>query len=833
MGNNKKKKKSGTSNNGFLNKIKDSLIVRKYALIVLQSLFATLIGVCFFSYRASGVLYINDASAEVTSEIPSLEQLRGDYYESEIFRKNFLHATENLISYVYFRDEFETKGEYDPDKTIDLTDYVSDSDADKFDYSVLYNIADMVRWGQAGIETKYRTFATIEEYYDYFEYGNSISEEDINRAMYASPGKVYMLNCLGDRYVSTDGYTLGHYASNEETYDILLNAFITASETLYHDHTLYLSYKETYDAENTNMRYAYSGGSGSYKTFYTNVAGITDKSSPDKKRDTFKNMGKYLYYSQKSLDFLNNTPVEYGEIKDYINNRFLDFKSDAEFWISLDTEFPVDDVFASNYRAFKNTAAYIPWLVLVGALSLIGFVGLFFGIILNEKKRYETEDHEKSLTDFDRLPIEVSLLFFVLLVFILIISETMLVWNLSIFMADNTFNLPSIVLLFVDMIVILSFFYGYVKRVIYKNFWDQSITSLVTPFFKKYFGKIKRRWWFFYDDSNIIVRTWVSYLLFLVFNAFWALMLFFSNHPIISFTVLFVLDMAVGFLMSERNRQRRDIVAGIHKINDGDYNYQIELKKMHGENLALADAVNDIGRGIKDAVDISIKDEMLKASLITNVSHDIKTPLTSIINYVDLLKRENIEDEKIKKYIAVLDEKSQRLKTLTFDLVEASKISSGNITMEFARLNFIELISQSMGEFEEKFAERGLTVVTDIPKTPVFIMADPGRLWRVIENLFNNNFKYALENTRVYLDLTLDTDNNVTMSVKNISKQQLNIPAEELTERFIRGDVSRSTEGSGLGLSIAKNLTLLQNGDFNIFLEGDLFKVSITFPTVE
>lgn len=231
-----------------------------------------------------------------------------------------------------------------------------------------------------------------------------------------------------------------------------------------------------------------------------------------------------------------------------------------------------------------------------------------------------------------------------------------------------------------------------------------------------------------------------------------------------------------------------------------------------------------------------MKDERLKADLITNVSHDIKTPLTSIINFVSLLKREKIENERARGYIEVLDAKSQRLKQLTDDLVEASKISSGNISLQWERLDFKELVNQTCGEFADKFQEKCLEMVVSLPEGPVCIEADSRRLWRVVENLFSNAYKYALEGTRVYLDIKRITENGqeyAVFSMKNISAQALNIRAEELTERFIRGDISRSTEGSGLGLSIAQNLTQLQKGRFDIYLDGDLFKVMVTFPTVK
>ena len=241
--------------------------------------------------------------------------------------------------------------------------------------------------------------------------------------------------------------------------------------------------------------------------------------------------------------------------------------------------------------------------------------------------------------------------------------------------------------------------------------------------------------------------------------------------------------------------------------------------------------MNNIGDGLLQAVDDSTKNERMKADLITNVSHDIKTPLTSIINYVNLIKREKIENERVQGYIRILDEKSQRLKQLTEDLVEASKISSGNVKLDIQTIDLVELVYQTSGEFNEKFEQKELTIVTKMPRNPVLIQADGRQLYRVIENLYNNVAKYALEKTRVYVEITND-DRQTVFSIKNVSERSLareNSNAGDLTERFTRGDVSRTTEGSGLGLSIAKNLTVLMGGFFDISVDGDLFKATITF----
>lgn len=221
--------------------------------------------------------------------------------------------------------------------------------------------------------------------------------------------------------------------------------------------------------------------------------------------------------------------------------------------------------------------------------------------------------------------------------------------------------------------------------------------------------------------------------------------------------------------------------------------------------------------------------DQIRFHLLTNVSHDIKTPLTSIINYVDLLKRLKITEEPARSYIEVLDSKSQRLKQLTDDLVEASKISSGNIVLNLEQLNLTELLNQAVGEFSDRMEEKKLQVIFDGNDVAGLIYADSRRMWRIIENLFQNICKYALEGTRVYLEM-LVKDGRVIASVKNISDRPMNLKGDELSERFIRGDASRTTEGSGLGLYIAKNLTKAQHGEFQIQLDGDLFKIILDFP---
>ena len=268
------------------------------------------------------------------------------------------------------------------------------------------------------------------------------------------------------------------------------------------------------------------------------------------------------------------------------------------------------------------------------------------------------------------------------------------------------------------------------------------------------------------------------------------------------------------------------------EISQGNMDYHVDTGKMYGPLREHGEQLNRISEGMNKAVNARIKSEHFKTELITNVSHDIKTPLTSIINYVDLLEKEEIDNEKAKEYIQVLSRQSARLKKLIDDLIEASKASTGNLNVNMERCELGVLIDQSAGEYAEKLKAAGLELVITKPEEPVVIMADGRHMWRVFDNLLNNVCKYAMAGTRVYLNLD-KAAGKATVTFRNISASQLNISGEELMERFVRGDSSRNTEGSGLGLSIARSLVQLQNGELELTVDGDLFKVVLRFKAVD
>ncbi len=363
------------------------------------------------------------------------------------------------------------------------------------------------------------------------------------------------------------------------------------------------------------------------------------------------------------------------------------------------------------------------------------------------------------------------------------------------------------------------FLMGYlslVRRIKAKSLWKDSLLRSMICFTRRAFANIHAVWKAVAIFAMFVFVHWIAVL---------------SNSNRYAMFLMLAGELVVFIYMVRQASGRQKIDIGVDRIAGGEVDYKIPLEGLGDEQKNIAEKINSIGQGLDAALEESIKSERLKTDLITNVSHDIKTPLTSIINYVNLLKQEKFDDPKILRYLDILDEKSQRLKTLTEDVVEASKVSSGNITLEYMNINLVEIIQQTSGEFEEKFTANELTEVMSLPEHEVIIRADGRRLWRVLANIYNNAAKYAMKGTRVYADLYTIGDAAV-FSLKNVSDQPLNISADELTERFIRGDISRGTEGSGLGLSIAKTLTQMQGGNFELYLDGDLFRVTITFPKV-
>ena len=549
----------------------------------------------------------------------------------------------------------------------------------------------------------------------------------------------------------------------------------------------------------------------------------TDSESISQYGDKYLDNFLITYYTTDTIR--TDTKLDDGRYIEYISAEAKDFEIYSSYTEELNisperqmatTFLNMVEPINNNVYVFLPISALLTLLLIIYLTSVIGHDG--------------NEDSTININTFDRIPIEI-------IAFCAMLISCMPFILLEFAENDyNAINSIAITAYFVIYICTVITMTTVIKRIKAKQLLKTSIIGKVLVWClqicKKIVKKMNEIWNTITYSPNttakVIITTGLTVL-------GWLLIIAISgNRPMFPIIMIGL----IGFVLYKIIKIFKDYLQIEKKLKDVyEGNTQSELDEKSVENVFKNSVIylNDISNGFENAVQDRMKSEMMKAELITNVSHDIKTPLTSIINYVDLLKQENIQDEKAREYIEILENKSQRLKRLTEDLVEASKVSTGNISLNFEKINIVELIKQATGEFEDKLKKRGLEPIINSDQNEINIMADSKYMYRIIENLYSNISKYALENSRVYVDIKMSKTEpvpNVQIEIKNISKDKLNISADELMQRFVRGDKSRTTEGSGLGISIAQNLTELQNGKFELKLDGDLFKVELTFNII-
>ena len=354
------------------------------------------------------------------------------------------------------------------------------------------------------------------------------------------------------------------------------------------------------------------------------------------------------------------------------------------------------------------------------------------------------------------------------------------------------------------VLIYIAIYISFVKRFKDHSFWKG---FLIVESVKKGIEAVKRS-----ERTELVV---ISVLIAGIVISATAL----GSIPVLILTLVFVPRLM---------KQYREIRNGVNRVKEGEVSYKIPVTSKTDLGR-LAEEINEVSSATELAIAEELKHQKMKTDLISNVSHDLKTPLTSMISYVDLLKREGLDSENAEEYLRIIDEKTKRLKQLTENLFEAAKASSGEIPVNKENLQVGALLNQAVAELEERFEERSLEIIYENKTETDEVISDGQLLWRVIENLLVNVSKYALENSRVYIDL-YNSDDEVVLEIKNMSKERLNISVDELMERFTRGDESRNTEGSGLGLAIAKDLTELIGGEFRLAIDGDLFKAAVSLP---
>lgn len=587
-------------------------------------------------------------------------------------------------------------------------------------------------------------------------------------------------------------------------------------------YTIYNNFIE--NKTNLRFRIVYKDDNGKEQV-YTNV--------PDMTLDELKASGKYLYIPGNSIKMETNMPSIPENAATLLEIWNPNGNDNYYMALSVDTSYPYKDAYSAAASAYSSARHH--FILGIGGViaGTLGCLATLAALVLMSGHLTPGSD-EIRLFPVDEIYTELYLILWAALTALfLYVGRYVGIRLFSLFVAEGQWpywnKVIKVLIIYAGVVLCL---FDLLRRYKARTLWRGSLLRKIIVTFRDYISHV-----------TFAAGILCCYFLFLCANAATVggglyLLKYRREWPgaylMCGILMVFLvgIDAFVFHQMFKKAVQRDMLDGAIVSISQGNTQYQIEMKNLTGKEKNMGEHLNNISSGLDSALSLQVKSERLKADLITNVSHDIKTPLTSIINYVDLLKREGIQDPKIAAYLEVLDQKSQRLKTLTEDLVEASKASSGNMKLEICDIDLVELVCQTNGEFEERFAMRHLELVCNMHDNVLIIQADGKRLWRVLENLYTNAVKYAMEHSRVYVDVTGE-EGNAVFTIKNVSENPLNIKPDELTERFVRGDVARTTEGSGLGLSIAKSLTELQHGVFQVIIDGDLFKAMISFPTVK
>lgn len=763
----------------------------KSANVILQGLLVCVLVVCL-----TNVFYWTEGSF-------SISEMGKSFEETKLFLSLTERTVRSKIAYQENKELFERDGQYEELKEVDIRQYASGTqDETNLNLNTAYYIRDLLTFHENG-ENALRN--RIEDLLNSGMAEQAAGEELKSEAQTLET----VLPISGSRLADYSELSANPGTALLEYYQYLCEtsrdvasryqAYLTAQEDpqgLYNNEA---PSNVQYYVENTSTRQR-----------YTNM-GVKSYSAAQRMVQNDEEL-EFLYVGERKFNIMaaNSEYVMNEEASRwFIDTNFLG--SGERVLLAVNVSYPIGDEIQEAYLAYEQREP-----VLLG--SIVGAAGsgillvLLLALLTAAAGRQE-KGGAALLSGFDRIPTEIAagLCLIVGVSWYLLVTEVAAGYLFRLLSFRGQLLLTAVT----EYGVILFGFLSFVRRHKAGTLWSNSVCYAVLLGCRQAYSARK--------NSQRLVIGYV---------AFFALNIFFVGFFGLPGAVMaLVLDMAVLLYLMRDEVGKQNVREGLYQISQGKLDYRIDTKAMTGESLEMSLAVNEMGEGLQKAVDSMVKNERLKAELITNVSHDIKTPLTSIINYVDLLKREELQNERAREYIRVLDQKSQRLKQLTEDLIEASKISSGNVELHMTELNLGQMLRQAYGECSERLEESRLEMEISMEKEPVVIRADGRQLWRVFENLFGNMAKYAMPGTKARLEMKRGQE-GVEILFRNICRQKLQMSADELQERFVRGDLSRSTEGTGLGLSIAKSLTELMGGRFQISLEDDSFQAALWFPYI-
>lgn len=523
----------------------------------------------------------------------------------------------------------------------------------------------------------------------------------------------------------------------------------------------------------------------------------------------------YPYASENAALLYDCTlnPSNTGTIKIYKANKNI-------------IESPSDYIYQAKSESENAIGTVKDIIILCGALVVSSLISLVY---LYKTRRNSTDDFSLLNKIYRKIPLEISIIAIIAACIITFEMIQSSVYYYSYGTTNNVLLLSStwfeIVVCGIIVSLIGILIYLSIRNIKegkpYEYIRNHSLICILSKWMNNFYLNVKGRK--FVILNLVLSLIWIGIAMVFFYQSYYSTIEF----MIVGGVMLVIYVIAVMAYWFKMDKCMINIYMASSKIRQGDFHQNI--KEEGPATLRLtAENLNNIKDGLEKAINSATRNEQLKTELITNVSHDLKTPLTSIINYIDLLKDENATEEEKKKYIDIITKKSARLKILIEDLFEASKAASRTMELNMDKADIVSLVRQTLGEFEEKISNSNLKFVVKLPEEKAYVNIDGKRTWRVLENLLSNILKYSMDNTRVYIEV-IPTEEDVKIVMRNISAFEMDFNEEDILERFKRGDGSRHTEGSGLGLSIAKSLTELQDGTFKIDIDGDLFKVTVTF----
>jgi len=737
----------------------------------------------------------------------SLQEVGRGFENTDQFFELVERTVRDKIESELDRELFERDGTYDPDKLIDIRQYQSGVlDEANYNMGLTYRIGDLISFGGQGMQAMLDAVS---------DFGENITpdEEKAQRLLKKADELETILPASGVSLKDTASALTNPAANLADLYRLLCET----SQELRQRYDRYQQSAEGEKSAKAPSNIAFYVENTVTRRYYTNLPATSGQAAIDAIEE---NGGlTFLFDGERRFNIMVSNPEHV--MSELCGDYFMQttFLGNGEkVLIAADLSYPVGDEISRAYsRYLQRVPIFYLTIVSISLIVILMIAVLGISVAVNGRTFRGDTVH---LMPFDQVPTEIAAGLCVVgaILWWMLGNRAIALWRFSARRYVAAVYLQAAVFYEIAVLALHSL----LRRIYGGNFWENSVVYYVVKGARAVYAARK--------SSR---RILIIYAGFIILNL---IALLIGGIP--GLALALVLDLTALLYLMREVVGNQNIREGLRQLSKGKLDYRIDTDVLTGESRETGRAVNEMGEGLEKAVESMLASERLKAELITNVSHDLKTPLTSIVNYVDLLKRRDIQDETAKEYLEILDSKTQRLQQLTEDLVEVSKISSGNIELHPGRIELQQFIMQAGGEFEDRLAERDIQIRYEIGTQPVTVFVDGARLWRIFENLLGNVYKYGKSGSPMSITLTCEdgemtgTGQIAVMRFHNISGTKITASASQLKERFGRGDESRRTEGFGLGLSIADSLAAAMGGSFDVIVDETDFEAVLKFPVV-